>query len=224
MIKFIPTAFTLANLTCGFLAILVGDLIYSPIIILIGAIFDVFDGYLARKLNSTSELGKELDSLADLVSFGVAPAYLYFQIAPSKEWIFYIAPIAIVLGGGYRLAKFNTLASSKYFLGMAIPASGLFIIGLIFAAQSNDNFISTLLNIPAIYIAIGLFILVMNLIPMRMFSLKSLSINRTNKIMMGILLISFIILLIIKSTVAIPVTIFIYIVLAIIMNLMQKLD
>ncbi|MEE9438465.1 MAG: CDP-alcohol phosphatidyltransferase family protein, partial [Saprospiraceae bacterium] len=78
MKRYIPSIFTSVNLICGFLAILLGDFFVSSWFIFVGMIFDVLDGLAARTLNAQSEIGKELDSMADLITFGVAPTYLYF--------------------------------------------------------------------------------------------------------------------------------------------------
>ena len=83
MLKHIPNLFTLGNLFCGLLAILFavgGHLNMAGGFILLGAFLDFFDGMLARLLNVDGELGKQLDSLADLITFGVAPAFIVFQL------------------------------------------------------------------------------------------------------------------------------------------------
>jgi len=87
------------NLCCGFSAILVADLHISTVLILTGMFFDVIDGLVARVLKVQSQFGKELDSLADLVSFGVAPAYLYtwlFSISdlPQTILLVFLLPLA----------------------------------------------------------------------------------------------------------------------------------
>ena len=79
MKKYIPSTITLLNLTCGFMAIILNDILWSPILIGVGGLLDFFDGFLAKKISAISDLGKQLDSLADLVTFGIAPAFLYYQ-------------------------------------------------------------------------------------------------------------------------------------------------
>jgi CDP-diacylglycerol--serine O-phosphatidyltransferase len=127
----IPNLFTLLNLFFGFLSVMysaLGDYKNAAILILIGMMLDSMDGRIARMLHVESELGKELDSLADIVTFGVAPAmmayYAYFSF-------FGVLGMAIAglfpLFGAYRLARFNINAvksSLHYFTGVPITAGG----------------------------------------------------------------------------------------------------
>lgn len=131
LIKSIPNMFTLGNLFCGFLSIgFAADGQYSnaAILILIGMMLDSMDGRLARMLKADSNLGKELDSLADVVTFGVAPSFLVYY---TYFFQFELLGLAIAglfpLFGAYRLARFNistTKTSGKYFTGVPITAAG----------------------------------------------------------------------------------------------------
>ena len=131
LIKSIPNMFTLGNLFCGFLSIgfaASGQYSNAAILILIGMMLDSMDGRLARMLNADGELGKELDSLADVVTFGVAPSFLVYY---TYFYQFGILGMAIAglfpLFGAYRLARFNistSKASGKYFTGVPITAAG----------------------------------------------------------------------------------------------------
>jgi CDP-diacylglycerol---serine O-phosphatidyltransferase len=111
---------------------------YGSLFIGIAAVIDFFDGFVARLLGASSELGKQLDSLADVVSFGVAPSMIMYQMlrmsymqsangATTDNWL--LAPAFIVAcAGAYRLGRFNLDNSqSKYFSGVPIPAVGLLI-------------------------------------------------------------------------------------------------
>lgn len=170
----IPSLFTLANIACGFMAIVSGSMIVGSIFLLIGIFLDTFDGYFARKLNAESALGKELDSLADVISFGLAPAYLYHLLAPSDHWVFYFAPILFLCGAALRLAKFNTLPKLDYFIGLPTPFATLFLLGLFIGIEYDKTlFINTLAN-PFIYYSIPFFLMVLMLSNLKMFSLKSL--------------------------------------------------
>jgi len=105
----------------------------AALFITLGSIFDVLDGQLANRLNATSDIGKELDSLADMVTFGVAPALFLYHLLLAVGVIDYIAGLAsliFVLGGAIRLARFNTLPSDRqaYFQGMPIPMAGILLI------------------------------------------------------------------------------------------------
>lgn len=129
--KMIPNGFTLGNLYCGFLSIgfaANGEYKNAAILILIGMMLDSMDGRLARMLNVDSSLGKELDSLADIVTFGVAPSFLvyytyFFQFGLLGLGIAGLFP----LFGAFRLARFNistNKTSLHYFVGVPITAAG----------------------------------------------------------------------------------------------------
>ncbi len=131
----IPNLLTLANLFCGFTSLIQSanhNYYEAGLFILLAAVFDMLDGMVARLINSTSELGVELDSLCDAVSFGVAPSFmLYFaMLRPMGDWGILLASLP-ALAGVYRLARFNIQVSSfedkAYFLGMPIPAGALTI-------------------------------------------------------------------------------------------------
>src|SRR5215207_11778098 len=146
-IYFLPNLFTAANLFCGFVALtkIVGADMegahpdYAQIkialgFILLACIFDLFDGRVARMAGVESAFGREFDSLADLISFGAAPAFLVHRIVlrdvfidyPEVGW--FIASIYLICGA-FRLARFNCLAAQagtgggKDFLGFPIPAA-----------------------------------------------------------------------------------------------------
>jgi CDP-diacylglycerol---serine O-phosphatidyltransferase len=120
---------TLVNLSLGGFAIIVGihgNLSLSLLLIFISALADRFDGMVARKLNIESELGKQLDSMSDIISFGVAPALLIYQGilsdfgAPGAFFVvFYIGC------GAFRLARFNITENNGYFTGLPITAAGV---------------------------------------------------------------------------------------------------
>jgi CDP-diacylglycerol--serine O-phosphatidyltransferase len=142
----VPNLFTLVNLFAGFTAIvhIANDDFYkATIFIIIGAVFDMLDGVMARLINSTSEFGVELDSLCDAVSFGVAPAFMlykahFFQYGDSG--ILYASLPA--LAGIVRLARFNiqieTFEDKMYFKGLPIPSAALTIISYIVFYRNED--------------------------------------------------------------------------------------
>lgn len=129
--KAIPNMLTLGNLYCGFLSIgfaTNGQYKNAAILILIGMMLDSMDGRMARMLNVDSTLGKELDSLADIVTFGVAPSFLVYY-----TYFFQFGLLGLVVAGlfplfgAYRLARFNissTKSSLNYFVGVPITAAG----------------------------------------------------------------------------------------------------
>ncbi len=154
--SFIPNLLTLSNLACGLLAISVifsGK--YELAAYLVGAslLFDFFDGFAARALKVHSELGKQLDSLADMVSFGVVPGFLLFKVMrlsylsgePLPDFLPYIALI-IPLFSALRLAKFNIdTRQAEHFIGMPTPANTIFLFAVCLTALYTDN--ETLRNV-----------------------------------------------------------------------------
>ncbi|NPV89367.1 MAG: CDP-diacylglycerol--serine O-phosphatidyltransferase [Firmicutes bacterium] len=136
----VPNAFTLMNLLLGILSLtytMSGSFTLAAIAILLSAALDRVDGNLARRLGVSSDFGKELDSLADLVSFGVAPAILAYAAVlnpPLGVWGLVIA-ILFAACGAIRLARFNILNIGDHFLGVPITIAG----GLIAAAMLIAN-------------------------------------------------------------------------------------
>lgn len=128
--KSIPSLLTLGNLCLGVIAILLVFNDYSgmaAIMVIIAMLLDGVDGRVARALNAQSEFGKELDSLADIISFGVAPAFIMYvvalqDVAPAISWI---VTALFPICGAIRLARFNVKASAPgSFTGLPIPAAG----------------------------------------------------------------------------------------------------
>jgi CDP-diacylglycerol---serine O-phosphatidyltransferase len=133
-IYILPNLFTTGNLFCGFWAIISifqERFFYAAIAILLAAVFDVLDGKVARLSGATSKFGIQYDSLADLVSFGIAPALLAFSWALREYGKFgWLAAFLFVACGALRLARFNVQTSSgevKYFKGLPIPAAASMI-------------------------------------------------------------------------------------------------
>lgn len=137
------------------------------VLLILAVVMDFFDGFLARKLNVTSDFGVQLDSLADLVSFGLAPGILYQSILLNRNWNeapdvsfswlglsieFVWVPIVLVgfiltLGVALRLAKFNIGESKKNFTGLPSPAMALLVVPLPLIAEHNHfSFLSGLTN------------------------------------------------------------------------------
>lgn len=132
----VPNLFTLLNLYMGFNAIIFasnGDFLKAGIFVFLAALFDSLDGIVARLLKATSELGAELDSLCDAVSFGVAPAYILYKMYFYQFGEFGILFASLpALAGVTRLARFNVQLTSfedkLYFSGLPIPAGALTIL------------------------------------------------------------------------------------------------
>ncbi|AEG60480.1 CDP-diacylglycerol--serine O-phosphatidyltransferase [Desulforamulus ruminis] len=133
--KHIPNLFTMGNLLFGVFALVLAlqeEYVQGGIMILMAGIMDYLDGKVARKLQVSSDFGKELDSLADLVSFGVAPAILAYALKLS-DWGYLGLAIALafVLCGALRLARFNANTFTGCFMGVPITAAGGIIAILI---------------------------------------------------------------------------------------------
>ncbi len=221
--SFIPSAITLMNLAAGFIAILIGDHFWSSICICFSLIFDVLDGLVARKLNAQSELGRELDSLADLTSFGVAPAYLFYLLSPIQGYIAMIPPTCLVIAAAARLAKFNLLPPSPYFSGLPTPATGMFMIGLFLGVHYHSQVLIDCFSNPIFYFCIPLIFAALMVSNIRMTSLKGLSRkDMKQNVVQIILLLVFIILLFIDNKVATPIIIVVYILLSIVQSLVIK--
>ena len=139
--------FTLANLFCGFGSIIAsteGDFERAAVLILLSGVFDALDGVIARLVRSTSEFGVELDSLCDVVSFGVAPSVMLWSVF-YHDWLNWGLLIAALpaLMGVLRLARFNVQLTSMedkaYFRGMPIPAAAFTIVSyVLFTHLSGD--------------------------------------------------------------------------------------
>jgi len=135
-----PTLFTVGNIFCGYFAILhgmKGDFEKSALLILLATVLDALDGKVARLTGSTSPFGLELDSLADLISFGVAPAVLVQSWGLTQfgrtAWI---SSFIYVICGATRLARFNIQtahADKKYFVGLPIPAAAAVLAATIYS-------------------------------------------------------------------------------------------
>jgi len=240
--KHIPNLLTLGNLFCGTIATIfaVNGMFTETAIFVIGGIaFDFLDGFAARLLNVSGELGKQLDSLADMVTSGVVPGIVMFQLLSSGDyylrtetletmnWVGYrfdtiqLLGLLLTLGACYRLAKFNIdTRQSDSFIGVPTPAMSLFIISLPLVFEySAYSFISDLVMNNYFLIAVTLvFTFLMNAeIPL--FSLKFKNYNfKKNSIKYIFLLIS-IGLVIGVPILAIPLIIILYIFISLLSNL-----
>lgn len=134
----LPNILTLMNLSLGVIAILLAvnstssssnHLFQASLILLIAALTDRFDGKVARMLDVTSDLGKELDSLSDLISFGVAPITVAWKINDfaSLGAVGYLVALAFPIAGAYRLARYNVTAFDNVFRGIPITIAGSFL-------------------------------------------------------------------------------------------------
>lgn len=191
MKKHIPNLITSMNVISGTLAVFMvmyDQVVLAAVLILLAMVFDFFDGMVARLLHVKSEMGKELDSLADMVSFGLAPAILaHFLIkmtlfggvpgdirdlATGQQVLLFI-PLLIPAFSAYRLAKFNLdPRQSMSFIGMPTPANALFWVGLIFGFYyTPDIYISLFDNVWTLALCVVI-LSVLLICELPMFSLK----------------------------------------------------
>jgi CDP-diacylglycerol---serine O-phosphatidyltransferase len=147
--SWVPNLVTSGNLFCGFLAVIAAvdnHALKAAVLICLAASFDTLDGRTARALGVSGEFGKELDSLADVVSFGCAPALLVYQIYLRQAgWIGVVAAGIFVCCGAGRLARYNLITSSdkRFFVGMPIPMAGMTAASLALYAYPLHPYVAT---------------------------------------------------------------------------------
>lgn len=142
--KHLPNFITICNLFCGCIGIVIvfeGNITYAAYLIWLAAIFDFFDGFAARGLNAYSPIGKELDSLADMVTFGALPSIIMYALLKEEYPGTYWPWLAFIIAAfsALRLAKFNIdTRQSDAFIGLPTPANALFISALPFVIAGNS--------------------------------------------------------------------------------------
>lgn len=191
--SYIPNIITCCNLTAGSLAVIMalrGTFEQAAIFILIAAVCDFLDGLSARLLHAYSDMGKELDSLSDLISFGLAPGLMVYALLNdylllpygNLEYLAYIA-LLIPVAGGIRLAKFNVDdRQTSSFIGLPIPANALFWIGVCFADTRDWH--------PVIILALIVLFSYLMVSNLPMFSLKASNLSCSNNKLRYILVIT----------------------------------
>ena len=236
MKKHIPNILTLCNLLCGVFAVVVAtsqfaSLEWTVALIFCGAVFDFCDGFSARLLKVSSPIGKELDSLADLVTFGFAPAAITSGIIQHilfagtlvenepLEWYYYALvffPYIIVAFSALRLAKFNIdERQTCSFIGLPTPANAIFFAS--FAFMPNLDYIPVII-IDVLVLVFSM--LLVSEIPMFSLKFKNYSWN-DNKIRYGFLILAVVLLAILQLR-ALTYIILCYILLSVIENLFLK--
>jgi len=225
----IPNLITLGNLFCGLVAIvfsLNNNLYFAGTFIFFGAILDFFDGLSAKLLKVSSEIGKQLDSMADMVTFGVAPGMIMFQMIKlsnidENSYIAYIGFI-ITIFSAIRLAKFNIDTKQiSSFIGLPTPAAAIFIASLPIISKYN---ITIQFNDSKFLIITSIILSLLLVAKLPLFSLKiKKGENWKNKenIIRIIFLISCVILLFVFEFAAIPFVVILYIFLSILNNLIK---
>ncbi len=242
----IPNILTLANLFCGAVATMYavkGFYEMTAIFVVIGIAFDFLDGFVARILKVSGELGKQLDSLADVVTSGVVPGLLMFiliktnvingpnvemeisfgQFEPKFGLLPYIA-FLLTIAAAFRLAKFNLdTRQSDSFIGLPTPAMSLFVISLPLIYQSTDiEMVKSLLLNNNFLIGITLVLSILMNVEIHLFSLKFKDFSLKKNAVKFIFLAVSIAMIVVFKYLAVPMIITFYVVLSLLANLFKK--
>ncbi|MDG2194783.1 MAG: CDP-alcohol phosphatidyltransferase family protein [Polaribacter sp.] len=232
--KHLPNLLTLGNLLCGTIAVIFAvqeDFLSAALFVVLGIIFDFFDGFVARLLKVSGELGKQLDSLADMVTSGVVPGIVMFQLLKnnpvtevvSLNYLPYIG-LLLTLAACYRLATFNLdTRQTDSFIGLPTPAMSLFVIALPLISMYTDNeFFIGLVQNKEFLIAVTLVLSYLMNAEIPLFSLKFKNFGlKENKLKFFFLLAS-IALIVSLKVLAIPLVIVLYVLLSVGSNLNKK--
>jgi CDP-diacylglycerol---serine O-phosphatidyltransferase len=245
MKQHIPNIITLLNLLCGCIAVIFAvnsNFVYAAFFVFLGIFFDFFDGFFARKLNVQSELGLQLDSLADMVTSGLVPGIVMFKLLSltvsipeidndwgvnSLEFNISLLPLIgllITLASAYRLAKFNIDEDQQsYFKGLPTPANALLILSLplIMEFQESDAMNAIILN-KWFLIGLTLFSCYILNSSIKLFALKFKDYSFKANATRYIFIILSLVILIIFQFAAIPLVILLYISMSVLDNVIIK--
>ncbi|SDL87551.1 CDP-diacylglycerol---serine O-phosphatidyltransferase [Salinimicrobium catena] len=242
--KHVPNTITILNLLCGSIATIFavqGNLVMAAIFVGLGIFFDFFDGLAARMLNVKSELGLQLDSLADMITSGVVPGIVMFQLfrkslpryeATAVDWeagndlmewnfpVLALVGLLVTAASGYRLAKFNIdERQTDSFIGLPTPANALLIISLplILIFQPQPALVEIILN-PWFLVALTLFSCYMLNAEIPLFALKFTTWSFVENKLRYFFLLYCLILVIFVQFAAIPLIILSYVILSMLSN------
>ncbi len=239
--KSVPNLFTMFNLLSGCIAILFSfyDIALAGMMIFLAGVFDFADGLAARIFDAYSDFGKELDSLADMVSFGVAPSFILFHLLQNSliignpffaldqltvsELLILFSSFLPAIFASLRLARFNLKSSGDSFIGLPSPAAGLF-----FASAGYISITSGIIWVQQALISTT-FLMIMNIclsalmvIPVPMFNIKFKNFSLADNKVRFIFAIPSILLVIILGLQSIPAIILYYIVLSLLLFITSK--
>tara|TARA_B100000795_G_C22804941_1_gene444240 strand:- start:5569 stop:6285 length:717 start_codon:yes stop_codon:yes gene_type:complete len=234
IVKQIPNYITLGNLLSGTVAVIFavnGNYNIAALLVCIGIVLDFFDGFVARLLNVSGELGKQLDSLADMVTSGVVPGIVMYKLLQdnlmdkptfmnSAVQILDVPLIGLILtlAAGFRLAKFNIdTRQTDSFIGLPTPAMSLFILSLPLILQYTEiEFVENLIKNN--YFLIGLTFLLSYLMnsELHLFSLKFKDYSFKKNIVKYIFLLSSLLLILTIHILSVPIIIILYVSLSLI--------
>jgi len=235
MKRHIPNLFTLLNLACGTAAIILtleGQWQWAVYLVLIASLFDFLDGFAARMLKANSETGKQLDSLADMVTFGVLPAVFIYTIFKNISqdqgvtgilyWIMLGSVVIVPAFSAIRLARFNTEKSSDpFFSGLPTPAHTLFWTGLfwqfmkdglLFGTPLNQFFLWTIMWIMAFHM----------ILPVPMYTLKFQNLRLRGNLIRYLILASALLILLLTGLSGLSLVVLTYILLSLLNLLLQS--
>lgn len=232
MRKHIPNMITSANLLCGCLAILAvtsQQVELASLLVLLGAFFDFFDGLSARLLKVSSPIGAQLDSLADVVTFGLVPAFIalnQLEKYSSNEWLPYFA-LLIAVFSAIRLAKFNIDdRQTDQFIGLPTPANALFWVSIPLTQWQGEemeslidsSWISSIFQTQAIIIALVIIFSYLLVAELPLLALKFKQWSWKGNESRFLLLLTSVVLCTLFYFAAIPFILILYLILSIIAN------
>ncbi|MBZ9627837.1 CDP-alcohol phosphatidyltransferase family protein [Psychroflexus sp. CAK57W] len=236
----IPNFITLLNLLAGSIASVFavqGDLSTATLFVAIGIFFDFFDGLAARALDVKSEMGLQLDSLADMVTSGLVPGIVMCQLlsrslnsssalvflSPDTNWMVFIGLI-ITLGSAYRLAKFNIdERQTDSFIGLPTPANALLILSLgLILEYHPESFTTPWIENTYVLIFVSILSVLLLNAEIKLFALKFKNLNVKENWFRYFIVVFSIITIIWLQFVAIPIIIFVYLLLSIVTSGLQS--
>jgi CDP-diacylglycerol--serine O-phosphatidyltransferase len=241
MKKYIPNALTLLNLLCGGIAVIFvvnNNFISAAFFVFFGIFFDFFDGLAARKLQVQSDIGLQLDSLADVVTSGLVPGIVMYKLLEvvDSDWgtvdlskgfglpVLPLLGLSITLASAYRLAKFNVdTEQQNFFKGLPTPANTLLIVSLplILEFQNNDAINAIILN-KWFLIAVTILSCWLLNSGIKLFALKFKDWSFKANASRYIFIILCLVLLILLQFAAIPIIILLYIIMSVLDRLTSK--
>ena len=237
--KHIPNLITLGNLFCGTIATIYAvqaDFVFAGLFVILGIVFDFFDGFAARLFNVSGELGKQLDSLADMVTSGVVPGIIMLKLIEvntiNASSSFFgnsfleisLVGLVLTLGACYRLATFNIdTRQSDSFIGLPTPAMSLFVISLpLIQEYSNIEFALNLITNNYFLIIITILLTYLMNAQLPLFSLKFKDYSVKNNLIKYVFLIASLLMIIFLQYISIPLIIIVYVALSVISNFSKK--
>ncbi len=242
MKKYIPNLITQLNLTAGLIAILFAtqnQLDYAAYFVFFGIFLDFFDGFIARILHKESEIGVQLDSLADMVTSGVVPGIVMFQLLhkADTDWLMvdylsnfkeitFLPFLALILplAAAYRLAKFNVDDRDDHdFIGLPTPALALFVVSLpLISIYGKHEWAVNMVNGTYFLIVTTILGSILMISELSLFSLKFSNFSLKNNLVKYLFLVLAILLLLVLQISALPIIIIVYILVSIGNNLVGK--